>query len=463
MGFTYHYKLLQNAKMNNKLNIFIRALFLILTLLFFACPDPPIDDEIPRITTITLSEITTSCTGTRLKIAVEDTTGEWAFDLTRNDSLIMTKTVYGRDTVIHEYGLTPNTTYRYQAHWRDGMQRKDSSETALITTQETTSHAFIMEIDTLGIYGSYLKDVATVNENDIWVVGRIIMPDPDSSFNGTGLERFNAAHWDGNEWELMGIYSNTLELHSIQYYSEDDIWVTDSCSPIHWDGQEWTQYHLQNMGLDVCVGKAIWGSSSSNMCFVGLDGGIVQYNGSSFVQMESGTDVDLIDIAGTPDGEHIFAVGRTNESGIYRTVLLEFRDGEWSIIYETDLYYPVEDNYGAVTSVHVLEDTAYIATAAGLWKYNYFDQTSVLIPIDVYQFIYIHIKEIYGVTINDMFFFDSGMRYIHYNGSTWYRNSEMGYMYDQIALRGADFKDDFAVMVGFFNSYQHALAVRIFR
>ncbi len=58
---------------------------------------------------------------------------------------------------------------------------------------DSTSHSFYWTIDSLGIYGSYLNDVAIVNENDIWVVGNI---ETDST-------SYNAAHFDGNEWELI--------------------------------------------------------------------------------------------------------------------------------------------------------------------------------------------------------------------------------------------------------------------
>ena len=56
---------------------------------------------------------------------------------------------------------------------------------------DTTSHNFIWEIDTLGIGGSYLNDVAIIDENNIWVVGNI----------ETDTATYNAAHWDGNECE----------------------------------------------------------------------------------------------------------------------------------------------------------------------------------------------------------------------------------------------------------------------
>ena len=74
--------------------------------------------------------------------------------------------------------------------------------------------------------------------------------------------------------------------------------MTDSCTPIHWDGIEWTHYHLQNMGLNVCAGKTIRGTSSSNMYFVGLHGSIAHYNGVEFVQMDGMTEINLTSISG---------------------------------------------------------------------------------------------------------------------------------------------------------------------
>ncbi len=215
---------------------------------------------------------------------------------------------------------------------------------------DTTSHQFSFVVDTIGNYGSYLNDVAIVDENNIWVVGNI---ETDSG-------EYNAARWNGTDWELMGIYSNTLDLYSIRYISEYDIWVTDNSFPIHWDGIEWTLYHLQNMGIHVSVNQ-IWGTSSSDLYFVGLNGSIVHYDGSSFVQMESGTEVDLKDIAGTPDGEHVFAIGY-DPTIPAPSVALELVNGVWEIRYYTEGSLPVNGNQGWIWGVGVYEDTVYYST-----------------------------------------------------------------------------------------------------
>jgi len=315
---------------------------------------------------------------------------------------------------------------------------------------DTTSHDFTWTIDTLGIYGSYLKDVAIIDENNIWVVGNI---ETDSG-------EYNAAHWDGESWELLRIYSGSLELYSIWYFTEDDIWVLASY-PIHWDGETWTLYHLQNMGLDACAGNAIWGSSPEDIWFVGDSGSIVHYDGTGFTRMESGTDVDLVDVDGTADGEHVFAVGWDNNIPAPSTVL-ELIDGVWNTLYYTEGALPSDGNVGWVWGVGVHNATAYMPTTAGLWKYNYITQDSVLVPntisyMDRSAFVGVKIN-----SINDIFYAGAGFIYNHFNGNSYYYSHEITDMYPQRAMLGSDYNDNLAVMVGYFNWWEGALIAKGF-
>jgi len=129
---------------------------------------------------------------------------------------------------------------------------------------------------------------------------------------------------------------NSADLYSVHYFDEDDIWVTTFGLPIHWDGANWTLYHIQQMGIDASVGWDCWGTSSSNMYFVGYQGGIVHYNGDTFEQMESGTSTYLIDVNGTTDGSSVFATGYevTGES-----IALMYNGENWTQLYEGDSYF----------------------------------------------------------------------------------------------------------------------------
>ena len=85
------------------------------------------------------------------------------------------------------------------------------------------------------------------------------------------------------------------------------------------------------MGLNVCAGKAIWGTSSSNMYFVGLHGRIAHYIGVEFSEIESGTDLDLTDIWGI-DENNIWVSGTVDAE--YSSIILKKDGFGWNKIYE---------------------------------------------------------------------------------------------------------------------------------
>jgi len=199
--------------------------------------------------------------------------------------------------------------------------------------RDTTSHNFTWTIDTLGAYGSLLNDVHIVNENDIWVVGKIRIPDPDSTFNGTGWETFNAAHWDGSEWEMILIepqgYPQALSI--IHYFSENDIWFSISTLPVHWDGNEYYMYTPVNDNYPGgSIIQAMWGTSTNNMYFVGTGGGIVHYDGSEFTKMESGTDTNLRDVCGIGSEDNTISLWASGMSATHGTTILSLNDNTWS-------------------------------------------------------------------------------------------------------------------------------------
>jgi len=231
----------------------------------------------------------------------------------------------------------------------------------------------------------------------------------------------------------------------------------------HWNGSEWIQYHLWNMGVlgpnDGGV-KHIWASASDDIYFVGDNGSIVHYDGSGFERMESGTEVDLQDIDGTPDGEHVFARGY-DENVPSQNIILEYDGAQWNTIYYIEgHYFPEPGDYGHIEGIGVYGDTLYVSTVAGFWKYNYTDENSLLIPDNITHFnqgafIDIHIR-----AENDIYFDGAGFKYIHYNGSTYYYNQDIYEMYPQRANRRSDYNGNLVVVVGFFNSYEGALIAK---
>jgi len=194
------------------------TILITLSLLAISCKECPTEPKYE----VYLSVEDVACVWVTLKVTLPDSGKINQFALDRNDSTVAAYTCFDDDTLITDEGLSPDTEYSYRMRFLKDGKTKAESEAITIHTLPTTSHDFIWEIDTLGNYGSYLKDAWIVNENNIWVVGYIRVDDPDSSFDGTGQETFNAARWDGEKWNLMRII-NSAPLYSIFYFSDKDI------------------------------------------------------------------------------------------------------------------------------------------------------------------------------------------------------------------------------------------------
>ena len=311
---------------------------------------------------------------------------------------------------------------------------------------DTTSHNFTWTIDTFGTYYTILRDVEIVDENNIWVVGTIRDSIPDSSGAITIKETYNAAHWNGSEWILFSIYHGALELDDIIYFEEDDIWVCGG-SPLHWNGSVWTLYHLWNLGVlneDEGGVYHAWGTSSNNMYFVGSYGSIVHYDGTEFTKIESGTDINLYSVSGTPDGEYVFVCGRNSTSD---SIILQIHNQEIKTIYTGNSFNTLPA--GAPRVTYVYGDTAYFASAISVFKYNYLtDESDVVYDSNHYESI--SAKGLYVKSPNDLFMCGSRSEFIHYNGSSWSSDFSVWgqFGYQGVGTYGLDVKDDTVVIVG---------------
>jgi hypothetical protein len=123
---------------------------------------------------------------------------------------------------------------------------------------DTTSHNFTWEKYTFGGGGgdSHLKDVAVIDENNIWAVGEIYMKD---SLGNDEINPYNAVHWDGKKWELKRIryYGNCSAveyppLRGIWDFSANNIVITNGGSIGWFDGN--------NVRLDCEVNQLLSGA-----------------------------------------------------------------------------------------------------------------------------------------------------------------------------------------------------------
>jgi len=333
----------------------------------------------------------------------------------------------------------------------------DSQECCL----DTTSHEFTWELDSLGIYGSELRDAVIINESDIWVVGELTVYDPDS-VNGTPEAYYNAAHWDGAEWNYHAVYNSGM-LYGAFAFGSDDIYFTNGISVLHYNGQSFErlwQADYEQYGYRQVI--KIWGTSPNNIYFAGYGGCIVHYDGSTFTRFDTGIDTDFSDITGTTDGEHVFLVG--NPLDRYgEDVVLHSQGDPFNWV---NLVYPPSrdssDGLHEVYSADVLGDTLYVPSFDGLWKFNFntgesdFDEHSKQSITQLYLFTGVE-------TSSDIFFGGINMDYSHFNGDSYLYKNEIEPLHGNVAMKGGDYNGQVAIMVGYFNSWEHALIARGYR
>jgi len=401
-----------NLKAKNAMTTILLIAVLICAMSCKECPSEPDYD-------IYLTVEDVFSTSVVLSVTLPDSGDVSAFALDREDSTVATYTCNDDDTLIIDDNLTPDTDYLYRVRFLKDGKTKAESDPVSVHTMDTTSHYIsYLEIDTLGISGG-IYDLWIVSEDDIWAVGQIIVEDPDSSFDGSGEEYFNAAHWDGDKWNLMRM-ERGAPLESIWYFDDNNIWAAGI--PIHWDGEKWIYYHLWDMGVldpDDGTVEHIWASSPDNIYFVGNKGSIVHYNGSNFTKMESGTTCRLEDVWGIDDN-HIWAVGtETNNS---RSVILFYNGKEWKTLHDTD-------NERKCWSNSVWTDNPYLLFLNGGSGRYLFDLVQE--KLSKYEsagewFGY----DVYGAACNDIFASGQGSELLHFNGSTWYLYSELKVRYE---------------------------------
>ncbi|MDD8018733.1 MAG: hypothetical protein PHP42_10205 [Bacteroidota bacterium] len=286
---------------------------------------------------------------------------------------------------------------------------------------DTTSHNFTWTTYTFGgnAGSSYFKDVAIINDSDIWVVGQIYTS-PDTTYN--------AAHWDGKKW----VFSTSMDsgylyssVNTIFAINANDIWA-GSTIPEHWDGMKWTFYGSSHGFLQSFYIYKIWGTSSRNLYFVGTGGTIIHYDGSTWTTQSSGTTIDLRDVWGTPDGKTVWACGYGDDLG--KSILVENTGTGWRTIYIYDYFISPRTTSndtirGIISTMWSCWNDKYIVAATGIYEIlvNSHGEGKFLwleYPIGFLQ-------SLRGYSGNDIFAVGQFGTVIHYNGSTWHLYQEL--------------------------------------
>ena len=276
-------------------------------LLFSSCKRSTEPISNPQTLQLTVADV--SCTEAWLRLKTETAekterdSSNSKLQLYRNDSLILNKSFTATDSVLYVDGLQPATTYSFSAKVLKNGKLQATGYRLPVTTMDTTSHNFTWQTFEFGGQGgsSSFYDVAIIDENDIWAVGEIY----------TENDKYNAAHWDGEKWELKKIDWDgyVSRLTCVFAFSKNDVWfgVTNL---IHWNGTifEKNINPVLNQFYSKTVNK-IWGTSDHDLYVVGNNGLIAHYDGRQWTRIENDIKININDIFGTLNGKNVFCSG----------------------------------------------------------------------------------------------------------------------------------------------------------
>jgi len=323
---------------------------------------------------------------------------------------------------------------------------------------DSTSHFYAWEIDTLGAFGSVLMDVVIIEENDVWAVGEIRL-------STDVQDRYNAAHWDGTSWELMRITAQPSYIYS-QFdcnaaFSSSDIWVAANV-PLYGDGEVWQGFFGGIYPYGMGWMNEIWGRDSNDIYFVHDDGNVVHKLGEEFYIVPTDTNQRLQDIDGQDTGD-LYLVSGWEDSG--ESIVLLGDENGLTEFYSTNQYPPTDSTYGRVSSVEIIDQTAYLSTVSGLWIYNLEDDSSQLLPANDIGFNDRRYIDIASADHNDIIFLSAWFVINHFNGVDWYQDTQFLEMFGDanIFSRAIDLRGNFVVAVGKEVEGGHAIIARGYR
>lgn len=313
---------------------------------------------------------------------------------------------------------------------------------------DTTSHNFSWTIDHFGdgSASSRLYGVAIINDTLAYAVGEIYKVDSLGQYDPLP---YNLVRWDGTSWQLQRVSVQTryglvtAPLEGIFAFSASDIWLV-ATDPIHGDGRNWTDVDVRAiLGSDsVTVSKA-WGSSSSNIYFVGRLGNIIFFDGTSWRRLLSGTTLPIQDIWGGVNP-------RTGSIEVYAVA-------------SNTIAFPAGKKLFRITgsSATAMSDSGLDVGLSGLWFApggRYY-----VVGAGIYYSSYINQSTIWqgghniitpywsdgvrGNASNDLLVVGSFGEILHFNGSTWksFRGqTALNGEYSATAVKGA-----FMIAVGF--------------
>ncbi len=356
-----------------------------------------------------LQVLDVSCTEAWLSLKTKNDYLNKTLKLYQNDSLKLKKILTTKDSILYVDGLWPNTSYRFKAEVYDGNRLLTKSATVTATTMDTTSHDFEWQTFEFGGQGgsSSFYDVAIIDENDIWAVGEIYTAD----------DKYNAAHWDGEKWELKKIKTNACggvdypPIKTVFAFSKNDIVFGHiDASITEYNGATFVNDCSFIRQINGSINK-IWGTSDKDLYVVGNNGIIAHYDGQKWDKVQIHIQTNIRDIWGgnTKDFKNQIIALASNGNQVpqdRKLILIDGNIGE--ILNDTGL--PM-----SLAAIWFKPEIKYYVGGAGLFESCGINSTW---KEDKNQPL-LYISGIRGQSLNDIVLCGGYGHLSHFNGLNW--------------------------------------------
>ncbi len=359
-----------------------------------------------------------SCTEIWIKLSINNFQSPTELDILTDNIVAKSINLQSSDTLLCIDSLLPNRTYKLKA-----ISQSISSNEIVVTTLDTTSSSFNWQAWTFGEFsagGSAFYDVTILNENNIFVVGRISRFD---SLGNPEIYGYNAIQWDGQKWNYHRVMFGTIcPADSVSgayrkqavFSFEDETIITASGLQIAYlkDGIQ-----LKKECIVIPPNK-IWGRSSDDFFVVENRGNILHWDGDNWLKLETNSSDQINHIYGHYINENqkteIICVGSTgsNPSPVRIYNVNPINKSVSTYTYQNIPFGPTADIWFKPNKRYIIAGNGIyskrIIGSNELWK------REVEPPINNFQSIAID-----GDNYNDVIVCGVNNEILHYNGYNW--------------------------------------------
>ena len=415
--------LYDNINLKNKIKNLIPLIIIsILPFLFeLNCTNPtsppPTKEEPPKAIKLNLLDV--SCTEAFIKVTASDTVLPANITLKKDENALFNFTLTKTDTVVIDTTLEPGKTYTYQTVAQiKGTTEK--SDTLQVKSLNITSNNYNWQKYYFGDgASSIINDIAIIDENNIWAVGKIYMND---STGKPGPHAYNAIHWNGLKWKLYKFQFYTFCGQSSMgsypasaiFVLNDSLIVISSASQLTYVEEE-KQIKTECIPISISINK-IWGNSSHNFYLVGNNGNIVHYQHGQWIKIESGTNLNIHDINGffnqfTGKTEILCVADDPNFQGVSQVISID-EDNTTKFLNSNGIGI-------AISSIWFKPGIQYYIVGNGLYEKTYKHSAS-WVDLNKNRSITSNFMEtIRGNGFNDIIVAGAFGEIIHFNGLQW--------------------------------------------